>query len=221
MSTHESTTSVRPPENIGRGTLVALITVPLGIAVWVGVWMLGFIASIVAFGVALVALWLYRLGSGGRLGRIGATIVLLITLVTLALAFFAGLVADGLAQVAELTGASWTELIVNPAFWDVMFLYFTTGWGDFGMSLLLAAGFGALGSFAVLRTAFKQSHEEDADAVPLVLPGDAAGAPSVGADASVEGVAVASGEPAPVAGEHEQHPGQDAAAERHDGGRPE
>ena len=54
----------RPAEQVGRGIALALIALPLGVVVWVLLWSIGFVSSIVALGVALAALSLYRRGSG-------------------------------------------------------------------------------------------------------------------------------------------------------------
>ncbi len=73
-----------------RGTLLALLIIPAGIIAWVVLWQFGLIASIVALGIAIGALWLYRIGSGGRISRTGAIRVTIITVVTLLLAFLGG-----------------------------------------------------------------------------------------------------------------------------------
>ena len=77
-------------ENVGRGAPAALVTVPVGVIAWVIVWGFGFVASIVGFVVALLALRLYLWGAG-RISRAGAAVVLLTTTVTLLVAFFAGI----------------------------------------------------------------------------------------------------------------------------------
>lgn len=148
-----------PPENVQRGTVLTLAIIPAGIIVWAIIWSFGFIASIVAFGVAIGAVFLYRLGSGGRIGRQGAVSVTLITIVTLLLAFFSGIVVDGLIGFSEATGVSWIALLTDPAFWDELFAILgedgvlASYAPNFGLALL----FGALGCFSVLRGAFRES----------------------------------------------------------------
>src|SRR3954466_11455210 len=100
MSAYEPAT---PIEDVNRGTVVALLALPIGVIVWVLIWTLGIIASIVTLGVAYAAMFLYRLGSGGAMGRGGAVRVTLITLVTLAVAIFAGLVADVAVGIGRVT----------------------------------------------------------------------------------------------------------------------
>ena len=148
-----------PPENVQRGTVLSLAIIPAGIIIWAIIWSFGFIASIVAFGVAIGAVFLYRLGSGGRIGRQGAVSVTLITIVTLLLAFFSGIVVDGLIGFSEATGAPWIALITDPVFWEQLFAILgedgvlASYAPNFGLALL----FGALGCFSVLRGAFRES----------------------------------------------------------------
>lgn len=141
------------PENLGRGTLAALLTVPVGVGVWVLVWSLGFIASLVGALVAFGALRLYVWGAG-RISRPGAAIVLLVTVLTLVLAFFGGIVYDVAAGLGELSGASTWSMLWHPQFWpaftELLPELFPEYLPDFGWAL----GFGALGSFATLRAAF-------------------------------------------------------------------
>ena len=153
------------PENVNRGTVVALLTIPAGVIVWVIIWSIGFIASIVSFGVALLAMFLYKLGSGGQMGRAGAVRVTIITVVTVALSILAGLVADVAIGIATVTGTDPVTALSNPVFSQV-FTEYTTGpdSGSLVPSLLLSVGFGILGCFSILRSAFKKT------AAPVVNP---------------------------------------------------
>jgi hypothetical protein len=152
----EPTTPSLRAENVPRGTLLTLLVIPAGIMVWVILWSVGFIASIVAFGVALGGMWLYRLGSGGRLSRAGAIRVTGITIVTLLLAFVAGLISDDLASYSRAVQAG--EFL--DAFGDAI----EQNAGAYAVPLVLALVFGALGCFTVLRTAVVQTKAQDAAA---------------------------------------------------------
>ncbi|HLU28530.1 MAG TPA: hypothetical protein VKZ65_08835, partial [Glycomyces sp.] len=55
------------PVNEVRGVLFALAIIPVGIILWGIVWSLGFISAIVGFAVAIGAMFLYKLGTGGRI----------------------------------------------------------------------------------------------------------------------------------------------------------
>lgn len=146
-----------PSENVQRGTLLALLIVPAGIIAWVLLWSVGFIASIVAFGVAIGAMWLYRLGSGGRISRTGAIRITVITIVTLLLAFVAGMITDQLA--------AFTRAFQAGRFLEFFVINIQLNAGAYAIPFLMALGFGALGCFSILRNAFQQTRPEPAESV--------------------------------------------------------
>jgi hypothetical protein len=147
-----------PRENILRGTLFALIAIPVGATLWVVIWNLGFIASIVSFGVALAAVWLYSKGSGGRVGAIGATLVAMIVLVTLLAGFYFGLVSDYARLIGEDLGVSPFEILRNDAFWPSFAADFGLLLQANGANLAMSLAFGALGAFSILRNVFKAAN---------------------------------------------------------------
>jgi len=144
-----------PPENVRRGVIFALLALPAGVIAWDLLWSVGFIASIVAFGVAYLAARLYRLGSGGRVTRSGAIAIAVITIGTLIVAFISGFAVDIVGEYSRITGASITEALLSPRFWSIVFTSMTAPQSL--ISLLLAAVFGALGCFSILRNAFRQT----------------------------------------------------------------
>ena len=143
-----------PSENLQRGVIFALIVLPVGIVAWDVLWSVGFVASIVAYGVAWAAVRLYRIGSGGRLTRSGAIAITVITIATLVLAFVSGFIVD-VVQALVKQGASVTEALSYPPFGGYVVQAMTQP--SSLISLLLAALFGALGCFSVLRGAFRLS----------------------------------------------------------------
>jgi hypothetical protein len=170
MSTYQP---AEPIEDVNRGTVVALLAIPVGVIVWVLIWTLGFIASIVTFAVAYLAMFLYRLGSGGAMGRAGAVRVAIITLVTLAVSIIAGLVADVAVGLGRITNTGPIEALGLPQFGEVFNDYVTDPDSGLLLSLGLAIGFGILGCFGVLRAAF------GAQAETPVAPAQAAYYPSL------------------------------------------
>lgn len=140
-------------ENVRRGALAALLTIPAGVLVWLVLWGFGFIASLVGALVAVAAVRLYLWGAG-RLSRVGAAVVLAVTVVTLLLAFFSGIVLDAAKGIGDVTdlGAwgAFTSPHFWPTFWDLLPDALPDYYGDFAWAL----GFGALGSFSTLRGAF-------------------------------------------------------------------
>lgn len=168
-----SVPSSAPVERVGRGALLALLVLPAGVAAWLVVWSLGYIASIVAALVAVGAFWLYTRGAGA-ISRRGALVVLGITVLTLVVAFFGGIVLDAAQGLGEASGlgtwGAFTHEQFWPTFWDVV----PPVLPDYGTDFAWALGFGALGSWATLRTAF-------AAAKPAPAPAPAAEGPSVDA----------------------------------------
>jgi hypothetical protein len=143
--------AVLPPENRVRGTLLALLIIPAGILVWVVVWAIGFIAGIVGIGVALGALALYRWGSRGRISVPGAVAVSVITLVTLVLAFFAGIVSDDLRYFGRA--------LANGTLFESIGAAMSRYGGDLTINVLLLVVFAAIGVFTIFRTAMVQQRE--------------------------------------------------------------
>ena len=144
-----------PPENVVRGVLLSLLAIPAGIIVFVFIWNLGFVSAIVGFAVAFAASFLYRFGSGGRVSVPGAVAVTLVTVGTLVLAFLIAIAAE----VSRISGDSLLEALFGP--------FLLPAVGANGLNALLTIGFGILGCFSVLRSAFQQAR---ADAAPPTLP---------------------------------------------------
>ncbi|MEO6532574.1 MAG: hypothetical protein ABIO06_03255 [Pseudolysinimonas sp.] len=194
-----------PSENVQRGVIFALIVLPLGVIAWDLLWSFGFVASIVSFGIAYGAARLYRFGSGGRISRPGAIAIAAITIGTLIIAFISGFAVDLVGEYSRITGASIPESLTSPRFWSIVFSAMALPQSL--LSLLLAAAFGALGCFSILRAAFRQTAPQPmAGAAPggaeptLMMPpaSNPAGTPPVPPAPSANGV-VLNGEPVPPA----------------------
>jgi hypothetical protein len=149
-----------PPENVQRGVALALIVLPAGILLWDVLWSFGFIASIVAFGIAWGAMRLYRIGSNGPFSRTGAIAVLVITVVTLVLAYISGFAVDLMPSYIEVTGRTVADGLVDGDFWAQALSHM----GDSRTipSLVLAIAFGALGCARILVAAFRSTRPASA-----------------------------------------------------------
>jgi hypothetical protein len=152
-------------ENVVRGGLLALIAIPVGVILWVVIWSFGVVASIVAFVIALAAVWLYRRGSGGIITRTGAFVVTAIVIVTLALSFYFGLVVDYARAISDQTGLDPWAVFNNRIFWPSFNEDFGAMVQANTLNFLLALAFGVLGSFRVLRSAFRTARASDSPAV--------------------------------------------------------
>ena len=142
-----------PVENLKRGAIASLATIPVGVAVWMVLWGYGFIASLVGWLVAFLATRLYVWGAG-RLSRPGAMVVVAVTVVTLLLAFFGGVVLDAANGIGDASGLSSWGAFTHEQFWPTFWNVLPTALPDYLPDFAWAIGFGALGSFTTLRAAF-------------------------------------------------------------------
>lgn len=153
---------VRPEsvESAVRGTVFALAVIPVGVALWLILWKLGWMASIVAFVTAAGAARLYvagsTVGSGGTVTRRGAWVVVAVTVATVLLSFLGTIWLD----LADYVGGSPLALLFEPEAWDLLGYNVANNAdlveglkGEFLMALL----FSALGCFFTLRQLFAQS----------------------------------------------------------------
>jgi hypothetical protein len=144
-------------EDVVRGAIFALAAVPVGVAAWLVLWSMGWMASIVAFIAAAAAARLYVLGTGGMISRRGAWVVTAVTLGTVLLSFWGGMLVDA---AKYLGGGSPLTMLADAGTWDLLLYNLATnrdivdGYaGDFLVTLL----FSALGCFVTLRRLFAQT----------------------------------------------------------------
>jgi hypothetical protein len=145
-------------EDLVRGTLFSLVAIPGGVILWLILWNMGFIASIVGFLVAAGAARLYVAGSGGSLSRRGVWVIAAVTLATVLVSFLGSIWVD-MARAMEVSPLA---QLVDPQAWDLFALNVTGNpellelyAGDFAMALL----FSALGCFFTLRRLFGQTRK--------------------------------------------------------------
>jgi hypothetical protein len=159
MTTSPSSAPTPARENVLRGTLLALVAVPVGVALWLVIWNLGYLAAIVSFVVALGAAFLYRLGSGGIVSKVGASIVTGIVVLTVLLSFYSGLVSDFANVIAMQSDISPFEALGQPLFWSSFHAGLPVVFEAYTVDFLIALAFGALGAFSILRSAFQGPQE--------------------------------------------------------------
>jgi hypothetical protein len=131
------------------------------VIVWAIVAAIGYISGIVGLGIALGALGLYRLGSGGRISYNGAARVSAIVVGTLILSFIAGIVAPNAAYFSRAAQTG--------RFFDALGYAMSLGGGDTVINILLALVFAALGVFTIFRTAATQAKQLRAEAGPPTI----------------------------------------------------
>jgi hypothetical protein len=149
-----------------RGLLFSLLAIPAGIILWVIAWKLGFIASIVAFIISYLAVWLYKYGSrSNTIGKDAAPWLVAIIIGGVMLAFISGMASDAIAYYVEQMHVSETQSLFSGDFWSLFFAnLFGNGelWAAYTTDIFISVGFGALGSYAVIREMLAKPQPEKA-----------------------------------------------------------
>jgi hypothetical protein len=195
------TQSTAPTENVVGGALLALLVVPVGVALWVAVESAGVVIGFVAFGISFGAYWLYQRGAGGVISRTGAWIVTAIVVATLALSILFGMMADYAIGVGANYGLSPWDVFFSPVFWPNFARNFGALFGANVTFYLIAIAIAALGAFRTLQRAFRatapvsavaayppaptaggspRSYRDDIDAAPTGSADDKTTPPTVG-----------------------------------------
>jgi len=146
-----------PREDVVRGAVYALAAVPVGIAAWLVLWNMGWMASIVAFIAAALAARLYVMGTGGVISRRGAWVAVAITAVTVLLSFWGGMLVDA---AKYLGGGSPLLMLADAQTWDLLLFNLSTNRelvDGYGGDFLVALLFSGLGCFFTLRRLFAQT----------------------------------------------------------------
>ncbi|WP_025158480.1 hypothetical protein [Leifsonia aquatica] len=143
-------------ERVVRGLALALLVIPAGVIAWSILWSIGFIASIVSWGVAIGAVWLYRAGSKARVTRGAFWGVVVIVVVTVVLSLLAGIVID----LAAAIDIPLIDALTRPEFWQ-LFADNLFGnpdlWQAYLPQVALALLFAALGCFMTVRRLARES----------------------------------------------------------------
>lgn len=141
-------TPALPPERVGRGALLALLAIPVGVLLSAVIWKLGFVASLSGVVVAAGAAVLYARGSGGRLKK-GIPVIAAIIAVGIVGSFFAAVAVDLFDVFPQLdpeissTYASRGSFVAENLFYGPVLKEYT---GQLVMFVL----FGVLGGFGTI-----------------------------------------------------------------------
>lgn len=104
-------------ENTERGIRFSLLTVPVGIVMWVVLWRFGVIASFVSFAIGWLATFLYSKGAKSPVSKKAAPYVLAVILVGVALAFISGMASDAVDSYASQVHISPWHALITEDFW--------------------------------------------------------------------------------------------------------
>jgi hypothetical protein len=143
-------------EHVAKGILASLGAIVAGVVLWVILWRMGFVASIVSFAIAWLAIKLYGLGAG-MVTRSSAKYIVAVSIVGVALSFLAGLVSDGADVFADGTKLSLWNTFTAGDFWSFIWANFQSAelWKSYTGDIAMAALFAALGMFWTLKDLFK------------------------------------------------------------------
>ncbi len=155
-------TVTQPTENVAKGLAFGTIGVLIGVALTVGIWKLGFIASITAMVLSAAAVFLYQKGSGGPLVKGRIPLVLLI-IVGVIIAFFACIAVDASAYYTD--NAPPDSAISRFEFIRIM-ITDPEVIGSYGRDFLMFVLFAGLGAFGTIRALVSKPQPEAA-----VVPG--------------------------------------------------
>ncbi len=165
MTTTPAPIEAAPQEDIRRGTLFTLIVIPVGIALWLLLWNVGIVASIVSFLIAWGAGTLYRFGARRITSTAGVWRVVVIVVVTVVAALIAGYAWDILGVYRSQGGIEFSDAIVMPEFWQDTFHWMFDGSNAF--QLIISIAFAALGCFRTLRGLIRTARAAEAQAAQL------------------------------------------------------
>jgi len=149
-----------------RGLLLSLVAIPIAMVLWVIIWNMGFIASIVAFALAYGVLWLYEKGAGAKPDKTVALPLVAIIVVGSMLSFFAGMVSDGWSYYQSEDYRKDLQVSTNPSAGDTI-RYVTEDlgnseiWNSYNGDMVMAGVFTLLGAGVVVVGLFRNQNTPD------------------------------------------------------------
>ncbi len=136
-------------ENVARGALLALLTIPAAVIAFAVVGSIfGGISGIAAIVVPYIAAFLYRVGAGAPLSRAGWVPFIAISAVSILVGTFAGVASSAWSAFNSVGGKN---ALVNPAFWRTVGNQFTTNLSDNLVAILIGVVLGTIGIVSIVR----------------------------------------------------------------------
>lgn len=163
MAEVKSAAEAKTP-NYKRGYLFALGAVVVAIVLWVIIWKMGFIASLVAFAMAWGVSFLYQKGAGADVDKKSSVILIIMIVVGLVIAFAAGMVSDAYdAYKSVVPDASLFDSGFHSFFSEAM--SDSAVIGAYTKDMAMALVFGALGSYGIIKDLIARNKGEQKPAV--------------------------------------------------------
>ncbi|HEV2403355.1 MAG TPA: hypothetical protein VGS08_04090 [Candidatus Saccharimonadales bacterium] len=154
---HIEATKVATPNERRKGLLLSLLAIPAGIVGWDILWRYGFIASIVSWGIAYLALKLYRKGSGSNPDKDAAQFLIGIVTIGVVLSLLSGIIMDAQLWYSGQYHVSTFQAYTSTDFWSTVLNNLTTNgalWGSYVSSIVISVIFAALGCYRIIRYLF-------------------------------------------------------------------
>lgn len=151
-----------------RGALFSFGGVAAGVALWLIIWEMNFIASLAAYVMALLIIKLFRKGAGD-VDRTGVYIILGMIVLGLLLSFYASFTADSLAYLMQHSkdaqDAGTVSLLTNSNFWSYNNQSLTNSQvlGQYTSSLIFAVVLAVWGVYSDVKTLFLGSAVKQTD----------------------------------------------------------
>lgn len=138
----------------GRGMVFALGGPVVGIALFVALWEIGFIASIASLALAWLTVYLYGKGAGS-IDKKSIYIILSYISVGLVVCILSMIVADCLRYALDsLKTTSVISLLTSTEFWSYVWQNMTQNgemWKSYATNILMAVGFSVWGAYGIVK----------------------------------------------------------------------
>lgn len=146
--------------NVVRGRLLALLVIPVGVALWILLWSWGFMSALVAFAIAYGAIWLFKLGAKTQPSRTDVYYLLAVIAVGVVAAFLGGMISDAW-NVWSTEVASGAEFF-GVDFWSFVGQNITNGdlWKSYMTDILIAIVFAALGAGVLVKDLLQANRDD-------------------------------------------------------------
>ena len=151
-------------ENMKKGLALSFLVIPIGVVLWVILWRFGFIASVVSFAMAWLAVYLYGVGAKAPVSRRVAPYLLGIIAVGVLVAFVAGIASDAADFYVKDTDMSQWGALLAPEYWayfaDNLFNngeLISSYLGDLAISVVFAL----IGCFSIVKGLFTPTEVVD------------------------------------------------------------
>ena len=140
-----------------KGLAYALLSIPVGMILWVIIWQMGFIASISSFAIAWLAIYLYRVGARSSVTRKVLPYLIAIIVVGVVLSFIAGMASDAVDFYNNKNSLSGMGTIFSGDFWSFFFDNLFNNpdlWASYTSDIIMSVVFAAIGLYGIVRDLF-------------------------------------------------------------------